>query len=61
MITPFTKNELANSFQMNWNASLGPDGFGPGFYRKFWGIIKKKISKLVSSILYTNIGHLKHQ
>ena len=28
---------------MNKNASPGPDGFGPGFYRKFWHILKEKI------------------
>lgn len=28
---------------MNKNASPGPDGFGPGFYRKFWHTLKGKI------------------
>src|SRR4051812_35866491 len=28
---------------MNKNASPGPDDFGPGFYRKFWHILKDKI------------------
>jgi hypothetical protein len=31
---------------MNTNASPGPDGFGPGFYRKFWPLLKPKIHRL---------------
>lgn len=33
---------------MNKNASPGPDGFGPGFYRKFWHILKEKITHFLS-------------
>ena len=31
---------------MNMLASPGPDGFGPGFYRKYWPILKQKITDL---------------
>lgn len=44
LVDPFTDDEIATAFfAMNQNASPGPDGFGPGFYRKFWHIIKGKI------------------
>jgi hypothetical protein len=31
---------------MNASASSGPDGFGPGFYRKFWTTVKPIVLKL---------------
>lgn len=34
---------------MNQLASPGPDGFGPFFYRKFWPILKPKITNLFHS------------
>lgn len=41
---PFTDEEISTAFlSMNQNASPGPDGFGPGFYRNFWHILKGKI------------------
>jgi hypothetical protein len=33
-------------FKMNTNASPGPDGFGLGFYRKYWPFLKPKILRL---------------
>lgn len=38
---PFSDREIQDSFlHMNPNASPGPDGFGPSFYRKFWHSLK---------------------
>jgi hypothetical protein len=31
---------------MNSSASSGPDGFGPGFYKKFWNTVKPNILRL---------------
>jgi hypothetical protein len=36
MIQPFSQDEITQVFfQMNNNASPGPDGFGPGFCKKY--------------------------
>jgi hypothetical protein len=35
---------------MKISASPGPDGFGPGFYRKNWQVVKQKNCSL-STIL----------
>ena len=41
---PFSHDEIHQAFlSMNTNASPGPDGFGPIFFRKFWHIIKPSI------------------
>ena len=46
---PFTEKEILDAFLgMNASASPGPDGFGPGFYRKFWHVVKPQILKLFS-------------
>jgi hypothetical protein len=47
LIQLFTENEFTDAFfQMNTYASHGPDGFGPGFYKKYWQTIEHKICKL---------------
>ena len=44
---PFSHTEIAESvLGMNMHASLGPDGFGPTFYRKFWPLVKSKLHDL---------------
>lgn len=41
---PFSDDEIKLAFlHMNPNASPGPDGFGPSFYRSFWPHIKHLI------------------
>jgi hypothetical protein len=47
---PFSHQEIFDAFhQMNKDASPGPDGFGPGFYRAFWPTVKLKILQLFSA------------
>jgi hypothetical protein len=41
---------------MNKSASSGPDGFGPGFYRKFWYIVKPKINSLFQQFFDQTAG-----
>jgi hypothetical protein len=44
---PFSPDEITSAFfDMNASASSGPDGFGPGFYRKFWTTVKPIVLKL---------------
>jgi hypothetical protein len=34
---PFSMEEISSAlFAMDMNASPGPDGFGPSFYKQFW-------------------------
>jgi hypothetical protein len=36
LVTPFLESEIVEAFfNINFNASSGLDGFGPGFYKKF--------------------------
>jgi hypothetical protein len=47
LVHPFTQEEITNAFfLMNTYASPGPDGFGPGFYKKYWQSIKSEIFEL---------------
>ena len=44
---PFTEQEIVDAFHgMNINASPGPDGFGPAFYRKYWNTVKHLVFDL---------------
>jgi hypothetical protein len=44
---PFISEEITDAFfSMNSSASSGPDGFSPGFYRKFWTTVKPSILRL---------------
>jgi hypothetical protein len=44
---PFPPQEISEAFLgMNTSASSGPDGFGPGFYRKFWPSVKPAVLNL---------------
>ena len=38
---------------MNPNASPGPDGFGPAFYRKFWPKVKDTITPFFNDFFQT--------
>lgn len=45
----FTEDEITDAlFAMDRNASPGPDGFGPSFYRAFWPQLKPLVSSLFS-------------
>ena len=47
---PFSHDEIYQAFlSMNTNASPGPDGFGPIFYRKYWNDIKQPILTFFST------------
>jgi hypothetical protein len=42
LIAPFSENEITHAFfQINSFASSGLDGFGLGFYKKYWKTIKQ--------------------
>lgn len=44
---PFSDEEVSVAlFAMDMNASPGPDGFGPSFYKAFWQLIKPMIMNL---------------
>lgn len=44
LANPFSQEEIHQAFlSMNTNASPGPDGFGPIFFRKYWHEIKHSI------------------
>jgi hypothetical protein len=44
LIQPFSETETTDAFfQINSNASPGPDCFGPGFFRKNWQTAKLRI------------------
>jgi hypothetical protein len=47
---------------MNYDASPGPDGFGPGFYRSFWPTVKQKIFNLFTGFYNhnTDTGSINH-
>lgn len=48
LLTTVEENEVkATLFQMIPDKSPSPNGFNPGFYQKFWGIIGRDIVKLV--------------
>lgn len=50
LAAPFTDDEIATAFlSANQNASPGPDGFGPGFYRRAWATVKPKIKAFMTS------------
>lgn len=47
---PFSESEVtAALFGMDANASPGPDGFGPSFYKAFWSTLKPLIMGLFSA------------
>lgn len=47
--SPFTMDEItAALFMMDANASPGPDGFGPSFYKAFWTELKIHVATLFS-------------
>lgn len=47
--SPFSESEVtAALFAMDSNASPGPDGFGPSFYKAFWGTLKPMVMSLFS-------------
>jgi len=48
--TPFTMDEVSTApFAMDTNSSLGPDGFGPAFYRAFWNLTKQDLLSFTNS------------
>ena len=54
--TPFSDQEISDAFlHMHQTASSGPDGFGPGFYRLFWGgVVKPRILRLFNHFFHNN-------
>ncbi|CAN6253863.1 unnamed protein product [Urochloa humidicola] len=45
--TPFTRDEIRSAlFAMDANASPGPDGFGPSFYKAFWSELEPRVLTL---------------
>jgi hypothetical protein len=49
LIQPFSANEVKLAlFGMNSNISLGPDGFGPSFYKAFWDLVKPNLLSFMS-------------
>lgn len=47
---PSTDSEIFDAFHYaNQNASPDPDGFGPGFYKRSWRIVKPIIKTFLSS------------
>lgn len=46
---PFSMGEISSAlFSMDANASPGPDGFGPSFYKAFWTELKPHVAHLFS-------------
>lgn len=42
---PFSSEEFRDTIaSMHADKALGPDGFNPGFYKKFWGIIGEDVA-----------------
>ncbi|MCI44963.1 CNGC5-like protein, partial [Trifolium medium] len=51
LTTPFTMEEFKEAvFSMQDDKCPGPDGFNPGFYKKFWDICGHEIYKCISWI-----------
>jgi len=47
---PFSTSEITTAlFSMDMNASPGPDGFGPSFYKHSWGLLRDDILSLFNS------------
>ena len=47
---PFSLEEIKTAlFDMNDNASPGPDGFGPAFYKANWDLVKNDLLSLLNS------------
>lgn len=48
LLAPVTSNEVKKAlFCMHPDKSTGPDGYSPGFYQKFWGIISGDLVNMV--------------
>lgn len=46
LMTPFHDDEFKKAiFHMKANKSPGPDGFNPGFFHKFWNLIRSTVIK----------------
>ena len=44
---PFSLEEISSAlYSMDMNASPGPDGFGPSFYKKFWSGLRDRVLHL---------------
>jgi len=49
LISPFDASEVRLALLgMNSNASPGPDGFGPAFFKKFWDLSKQNLLSFLS-------------
>jgi hypothetical protein len=54
--TPFLESKIVEAFfNINFNASPGPDGFGPGFYKKFQSLTKPKIFNLFNQFFNVSL------
>lgn len=54
LIRPVSMEEvLVAVFQMHPDKSPGPDGFGPGFYQHFWGVLGRDVTLFVKRFVET--------
>ena len=52
LTSPITEEELCQAlFQMQPDKSLGPDGFNPAFYQRFWHVCGDDIFQVVVYLL----------
>jgi hypothetical protein len=48
LVAPFCKTELRSAlWSMKNDPSLGPDGFGPAFYKDFWNLTNSSLFTLL--------------
>jgi hypothetical protein len=58
---PFIDSEITEAFSsLNFNASSGPDGFGPGFFKSFWALTKSHVTVIFNQFFsqQTNLESL---
>lgn len=59
LLKPFTLKEIKNAlWAMNDNASPGPDGLGPAFYKANWDLVKLDLLNLLSDF-HSGVADLK--
>ncbi|XP_019257817.1 PREDICTED: uncharacterized protein LOC109236042 [Nicotiana attenuata] len=52
LVRPYTGPEVKNAmFSINDTKSLGPDGYGNGFYKACWLVIGEEVTKAVSEFI----------
>jgi hypothetical protein len=54
LISPFSLNEIKSAlWDLDYNSSPGPDGFGPAFYKKKWDLLRFDILSLFNNFLFS--------